>query len=86
MFTPEFSNTENGEYILIASHCLENEAAVKLSIEFNLARIAYGQAHVPQQFTHCRLIYDVRGQNVPETVLEDIRHTFSLVCDLEIKT
>ncbi|MEF9676998.1 hypothetical protein ABRQ00_12950 [Pectobacterium aroidearum] len=72
MFTPEFIHEDIGEFILVSNHCLASAEAVSFSIEFNRTRIAYGKSHLPAHIHTCRLIYDIRGQNVPPDVIEKI--------------
>ena len=86
MFTPELVNLESGEYVLVANHNLESESAARLSIEYNAARIAYGQRHLPAGVNKCVLVYDLRGQNVPPEVLNKIRDAFHGIHELKMKT
>jgi predicted DNA-binding transcriptional regulator YafY len=85
MFTPEFSSAEKGEFVLVASHSLENSEAVGLSIEYNKARIAYGLSQVPEALRKCRLVYDVRGQQLGESVLAQVRAALESTCVVEFK-
>ena len=85
MFTPEFSNRELGEYVLVANHNLESRESAQLSAAFNRARISFGQKHLPETMRSCRLIYDVRGQKVPEAHIELLRAQLSSLCSLEFK-
>jgi hypothetical protein len=85
VFTPEFVNQELGEYVLVANHSLESHESASLSAAFNLARINSGQQHLPASIRRCRVIYDIRGQTVPESHIELVRSQLSLVCSLEFK-
>lgn len=85
MFTPEFINEEAGEYILVSNHCLTSKEAVSFSIEFNRARIAYGKRHLPTHIPTCRLIYDIRGQDVSSQVIECITRALGSDVLLEFK-
>lgn len=85
MFTPELINQELGEYILVANHNLENTEAISMSIQYNRARIAFGSGHLPDEFTKCRLIYDIRGQTVSENTIRNIIEALSPICVLEFK-
>jgi hypothetical protein len=64
MFTPEFFRNEPAEYVLVANHYVETEAAIALSTAYNRARIAAGKQHVPNRAGKFIVIYDVRGQSV----------------------
>ncbi len=77
MFTPEFVNEKTGEFVLVASHSLESPESVQLSIDYNIARINYGLSQLPAHISHCRLVYDVRGQSFPDAVIDEINHAFS---------
>ena len=85
MFTPEFVNEEEGAVVLVASHSLETPEARVLSAEFNRARISFGAEHVPSNLKSWRLIYDVRGQNLPESSIEQVHAALVDVCHLEFK-
>lgn len=85
MFTPELSTTERGEFVLIASHSLESNEAVDLSIEYNKARIVYGLSQVPETLAKCKLVYDVRGQHLDESVLARVRAALESICTVEFK-
>lgn len=85
MFTPEFVNPEQGEYILVANHELGSPEGVRLSIGYVRARAMYGARHVPAHIRRCRVIYDVRGQEVPAATREHIRHALETHCTVEFK-
>jgi len=74
MFTPEFVNEKTGEFVLVANHNLESAEAVQLSIDYNNARITYGLSQLPPHIRHCRVLYDVRFQAFPDSVLDQISH------------
>lgn len=84
MFTPEFSKEDIGEWILVASHSLENEEAVSLSIEYNIARIEFGRTQLPSTFTKCVVVYDVRGQSLPTGFLERVKVALGPYCEVRI--
>ncbi|MBD3586427.1 hypothetical protein HHX48_11820 [Salinimonas sp. HHU 13199] len=86
MFTPEFVSEERGEYTLVANHSLENAEAIELSIAYNRARIEFGVSQLPAHLQRCRLIYDIRGQVVSESVISQIREALSHACALEFKS
>jgi hypothetical protein len=50
MFTPEFVSPAHGEFVLVANHNLGSEMAVRLSIDYNRARIAFGRGQVPDSY------------------------------------
>lgn len=85
MFTPEFISSVHGEFVLVANHDLEGEVAVRFSIEYNRARMAFGRSHVPESIRTCRLIYDIRGQNVPSETEANIRAELAAECILEFR-
>ncbi|MCS3433513.1 hypothetical protein [Klebsiella sp. BIGb0407] len=76
MFTPEFVNEKTGEFALVASHNLESAESVRLSIDYNMARITYGLSQLPPHIRNCRILYDVRFQSFPDSVLDEIKHAF----------
>ncbi|NKA72589.1 hypothetical protein GO285_01456 [Ralstonia solanacearum] len=73
MFTPEFVNEERGEYVLVSNHGLESTESVELSLSYNRARILAGRPHLPARIRTCRIVYDVRGQTVPDETIAQIR-------------
>lgn len=83
MFTPEFSSLERGEFVLVASHSLGTTEAIELSVEYNKARIAFGFLHVPPAMQKCRMIYDVRGQQLSSAVLNNVEAAFDGLCAVE---
>lgn len=84
MFTPEFLIEDRGEFVLVASHNLESDEAVLLSVSYNKARVAYGLTHAPSQMK-CRLVYDIRGQNVSDIALAQVNAVLKGQCNLEFK-
>ena len=85
MFTPELVDENTGSYILIANHFVENDAALELSIAYNLARIRFGSNQLPDHINKCMLVYDLRGQKVELDTIDKIESAFSHVYKLEIK-
>jgi len=85
MFTPEFVRKELGEFILVANHSLESTEAVRLSVEYNRARILHGRPHLPSEAWNCRLVYDVRGQSVSELKIDQVRAQLCDVATVEFK-
>lgn len=85
MFTPEFTNVDQSEFVLVACHNLENIESVQNSIKYNQARIAFGAAHLPAEVQNCRLIYDIRGQVVSETTINSLKQALEDSCNLEFK-
>jgi hypothetical protein len=85
MFTPEFVMPEHGEYVLVASHSLMTAEARRLSIEFNRARIAFAATQLPSQIARCRLVIDVRGQNLAASTLLEVRTALEGFCTLEFR-
>lgn len=85
MFTPEFVNEELGEFILIANHSMSSAESIQFSIEYNLARISYGKSHLPPHMQTCRIIYDTRGQSIPDAVLTHISQALEHVAIVEFK-
>jgi hypothetical protein len=85
LFTPEFSNSILGEFTLLAAHDLTNDQSESMSIAFNKARIAFGLAHLPNNMKRCRLVYDVRGQQLQPDVLVRVKAAFQDLCSLEIR-
>lgn len=85
MFTPEFINEEQGEFLLVASHSLLSAESIRLSIAYNIARISYGLSQVPSYIQTCRLVYDIRGQSISELVLDQIKQAFEQLAIVEFK-
>ena len=85
MFTPEFINEERGEFLLIASHSLSSQESIQFSIAFNLARISYGLSQLPPHIRTCRVVYDIRGQSIPEVVLAQVNRALEQVATVEFK-
>lgn len=85
MFTPEFVSSVHGEFVLVANHCLESDDAIRLSIEYNRARIAYGRINMPDEIRTCRVIYDARGQRVTQDVENRVRSDLQSECILEFR-
>ncbi|MFZ6876432.1 hypothetical protein ACO0LF_30640 [Undibacterium sp. Di27W] len=85
MFTPEFTIHEKNEYVLVASHSLENPEAIRLSLQYNKARIAFAHQHLPAHMNACRIIYDVRGQSVSAKTLDAITESLAAICTVEFK-
>jgi len=85
MFTPEFVNEEIGEFVLIANHCLESPESVRLSIDYNMARINYGLSQLPTHIRNCRILYDVRGQSFSDSVINDIKQFFRDIAIVEFR-
>lgn len=85
MFTPEFINEEQGEFLLVASHSLSSTESIRLSIAYNIARISYGLSQVPSHIQTCRLVYDIRGQSISKLVLDQIKQAFEQLAIVEFK-
>ncbi|MEJ2436528.1 MAG: hypothetical protein P8Y35_00630 [Sulfurovaceae bacterium] len=85
MFTPEIINESNNEFILVANHNIESIEQLKLSIQYNKSRINYGKSHLPSHINICRLIYDLRGQNVADDFQSKIIDELSDIATLEFK-
>lgn len=85
MFTPEFVSEQDGTVLLVANHCLETPEAVALSTGFQRARIVAGRRHIPPSLQTWRVIYDARGQNLPDSSIVQIRASLADLCDLEFK-
>lgn len=85
MFTPEFVIPDRGECILVANHSLESDEAVQLSIDFVIARIAYGKSHLPPGVRTCRVVYDIRGQQLAEAVTCSIAAALESSAQVEFK-
>lgn len=85
MFTPEFVSTERGEYVFVANHSLSSAEGVRLSIAYNRARATFGAKHLPSHIQKCRVVYDVRGQNVPVDTKDHLRQALQEHCIVEFK-
>lgn len=83
MFTPEFISEERGEFLLVANHSLASPESVKFSIAFNIARISYGLSQLPSHIQTCRVIYDIRGQSVPDPIISEIGRALEQVAIVE---
>jgi hypothetical protein len=86
MTCPEFSVTQDGKFIFVASHCVETDEALQLSIAFNHARIEHARKDLPSNLRDCVLCYDLRGQRYPETTPTAIRHALESLCELRFMT
>ena len=84
MFTPELTHRDNGTYILLANHAVEDAKSLRLSIDFNLARIRYGSAHLPKGIDKCILVYDIRGQKVGAETIETLEAAFAQIHELRV--
>jgi hypothetical protein len=85
MFTPEFVSEEQGEFVLLAAHSLESAESVRLSIAYCSARITFGSTHLPRHIQKCRVIYDIRGQAVPESTAAQVVQALQGKCTVEFK-
>jgi len=85
MFTPEFVSSERGEYVLVANHILSSADGIRLSIAYNRARATFGAKHLPPHIQKCRVVYDVRGQNVSAETKEHLRQALQEHCIVEFK-
>ncbi|MCW1834156.1 hypothetical protein OLZ33_19430 [Pantoea ananatis] len=85
MFTPDFINEEQGEFLLVASHSLASPESIKLSIAYNIARMSYGLSQVPSHIQTCRVVYDIRGQSISDLVLAQIKQAYEQVAIVEFK-
>lgn len=85
MFTPELINEERGEFFLVANHNLASTESIQFSIEYNLARISYGQSQLPPHIQTCRVVYDIRGQSIPDAVLAQVNRALEQVAIVEFK-
>ena len=86
MFTPEFVDRAQEEFILVATHILSDIETAELSVDFNLARIRFGYSQLPESFQRCRLIYDLRGQNISTPIENVLQAGYKNQCILELKT
>ena len=85
MFTPEFASNDNTTFVLLANHCIENTESLILSILFNNARIKYAYMQLPSTYTNCRLLYDIRGQQVDNETMGEINNSFQNNITVEFK-
>lgn len=85
MFTPEFINEERGEFLLIANHSLASAESIQFSIAYNIARISYGKSQLPPHIRTCRVVYDTRGQSIPDAVLTQVNKALEQVAIVEFK-
>ena len=86
MFTPEFINEERGEFLLVANHALASPESIKLSIAYNIARISWGLSQLPPHIQTCRVVYDIRGQSIPDQVQAHIRQALEQIAMVEFKS
>lgn len=85
MFTPDFVLPDRGECVLVANHSLASDEAVRLSLDFVLARIAFGRRHLPAEIRTCRVVYDIRGQLISETVIAAMTAAVGTAAQVEFK-
>ena len=86
MTCPEYSAPQDGQFIFVASHRVETDEALQLSIAFNRARIEHARKELPSNLRDCVLFYDLRGQRYPETTPAAIRHALESFCELRFMT
>ena len=86
MFTPEFVVQEQGKVVLVASHFVATEAALRLSVEFVRARIENGRKHLPAELQQFEVHFDLRGQTLPKGTVESIDAALDDVCTLVVRT
>ena len=82
MFTPEFTNDEQGTFILVSNHALEDPKARKLSVDYNLARIKYGLTQLPAKINKCIFVYYIRGQHLDAEVISWLKSSFAHIHEL----
>jgi len=82
VFTPELTNEEDGTYILVSNHALEDPKARQLSVEYNLARIKFGMTQLPARISRCILVYDIRGQHLSTETISSLKATFVHIHEL----
>ena len=85
MFTPEFVSDERGEYVLAANHSLTSAESIRLSIAYNRARIKFGSSNLPTHIQNCRLVYDIRGQSLPNSAIDELKSALEGDCTVEFK-
>ncbi len=86
MFTPKFVSEERGEFVLVSNHALNTPEQIAMSVAYNLAPVNFGRAHLPTNISQCRIIYDIRGQYLPDEILATINSQLSVVAHVEIKS
>ena len=86
MFTPEFINEDRGEFLLVANHSLASPESISLSIAYNIARIGWGLTQLPPHIHTCRVVYDIRGQSIPDLVQAQVRKALEQVAIVEFKS
>jgi hypothetical protein len=82
---PKETNQKPAGGFLIANHKIESNEQLELSIQYNKSRIIYGKSQLPSHFNICRLIYDLRGQNVTDNFKYKIIDELSDLAVLEFK-
>ncbi len=83
MFTPEFIIEKRGQYVLVSNHDLESAESIDLSLSYNRARILSGRTHLPARLHTCRVVYDVRGQTVPDATIAHVKLQLSDLAHVE---
>ncbi|EGI6329892.1 hypothetical protein ABM36_004260 [Salmonella enterica subsp. enterica serovar Adelaide] len=86
MFTPELINEDRGEFLLVANHDLASPESIRLSIAYNIARIGWGLSHLPPHIRTCRVVYDIRGQSIPDQVQAQVRQALGQIAIVEFKS
>ena len=86
MFTPEFVVPEEGKVVLVASHFVATDVALRLSVDFVRARIENGRKHLPAELQQFEVHFDLRGQALPEGTLKSIDAALGDVCTVVVRT
>ncbi len=76
-FTPEFIREDRRDVILISNHDLSSPEAIRLSVAFNRARIAFGRRQLPKGAWTFWLFYDIRGQGISQAHRDEITQSIS---------
>ncbi|MCS5991238.1 hypothetical protein LNP02_18900 [Klebsiella variicola subsp. variicola] len=73
-------------FSLVANHALASPESIKLSIAYNIARISWGLSQLPPHIQTCRVVYDIRGQSIPDQVQAQIRQALEQIAMVEFKS
>lgn len=74
--TPEFVSEEKGEFVLVSNHFIGRKEGLEMSIAYNRARLAFMKSNLPSHLTNSVLFYDIRGQVISSSRLDEIKETF----------
>ncbi len=83
--TPEFVTEDSSTAIHVINHALSDDAQLARNIAFLRGRIAFFARQLPAGMTQ-HVIFDDRGQNVPESIRASFRGSMASIASFEYMT